>query len=38
VEGFGGQGTEPSGFVKGWEFFDQLNDCQLLKDVSAPRS
>jgi hypothetical protein len=29
------QGNEPSGSIKGREFLDQLNDCQLLKTDSA---
>jgi len=32
------QSNEPSGSVKGREFFDQLSNCQLLKKDSAPRS
>lgn len=27
--------NEPSSFVKVAEFIEQLNDCQLLKQVSA---
>jgi hypothetical protein len=30
-------GNEPSGSIKGGEFFDYLIDCQLVKD-SAPLS
>jgi hypothetical protein len=30
--------NEPSGFVKGGEFLDQLSDYQLLKKDSAPWS
>jgi len=26
---------KPSGYVKSWEFLDQLNDCQLLKNYSV---
>jgi hypothetical protein len=36
VEGLDGQGTEHSGFIKDWDFFDQFNDCQLLKNICAP--
>jgi hypothetical protein len=27
-------GNEPSSFIKGGEFLDQLSDCQLLKKDS----
>jgi len=27
-----------SGFIKGWEFLDQLSDCQSLEKDSAPWS
>jgi len=29
--------SEPSGFLKGREFCDQLSDCQILNKDSAPR-
>jgi hypothetical protein len=35
LDGPGEHGNEPSGSIKGGEFFDQLNDCQLLKKDSA---
>jgi hypothetical protein len=34
--GFCEHGNEPSGSIKGGEFLDQLNDCQLLKKDSGP--
>jgi hypothetical protein len=38
VEGARKHGNEPSGSVKSWEIFEQLNDLQLLKKDSAPWS
>jgi hypothetical protein len=35
VAGFYEDSNEPSGSVKGGEFIDQLNDCELLKKDSA---
>jgi hypothetical protein len=29
------RGNEPSGSIKGGEFLDHLNGCQLLKKISA---
>jgi hypothetical protein len=33
-----GHGYEPSGFINGGEFLDQLSDYQLLKDYSPWQS
>jgi hypothetical protein len=38
VAGSGEHGNEPSGYIKGGEFLDQMNDYQLLKKDSAPWS
>jgi len=35
VEGFCEHDNEPSGFIKGGEFLNELSDCQLLKKNSA---
>jgi len=32
------RGDKPSGSIKGGVFFDQLRECQLLKEDSAPWS
>jgi hypothetical protein len=33
--GTSGHGNEPSGFIKGWEFIDNLRYNQLLKKEST---